>query len=149
LADGFDDGGERAAGGLVEPEAEDRGAEEDEGADDGGVARAGFILQKNGILAPVVADLDTGPVAADEGLPPFGGVFVGRETGDVVAGFRGGLSGRFDRAAGPYGQEGADERQADGEGIRRQDDQVPDLDSSVSGLGVDKKGGRPSVADLA
>jgi len=40
-------------------------AQEDQRADEIGIATAGFILEQAGVLAPMVADFHAGPVIAD------------------------------------------------------------------------------------
>jgi len=54
-------------------------------SDEVGVAAARGVFSPDGILAPVVAIFDAGPVTANEPMPVGMGVISGRVAGDVVA----------------------------------------------------------------
>lgn len=104
------------------------------------VAAAGTILTQEGVAAPVVADFDSAPVAANEFEPVFIAVCVGRATGKVIAALGAGLAGllegplaaQHDQAAG-IGE--VDRQGFDGEGV-----QGSFFDPAVAALGLDKKG---------
>ena len=81
---------EREGGKVRWQEGEEGTADEGEVGEGVGVAGAGAVFAPEGVAAPMVADLDAGPVALDEGEPLRGGVGVGLGAGQVVAHFGGG-----------------------------------------------------------
>lgn len=140
-ADGLDGGGEVAIIGEVEQEREDGVAQEHEGADKGGIARAGFVLVEEGVLAPVQAVFDAGPVAADERDPLREGTLVGVEAAEVVAGFSRLSAGLLAVAVGVDDDDTTGEGESHAGGFDRRHAQGADFESPVSAFRLGKKGG--------
>ena len=74
-------------------EGEQGAAQEGEVGESAGVAGARAVFAPEVVAAPVVADLDAGPVSADQVMPLLRGAFVGLLAGEVETAFRGGLVG--------------------------------------------------------
>ena len=81
---------EREVGKVCWKEGEQGTTDQGEVGEGAGVAGARAVFAPEGVAAPMVADLDTGPVALNEGEPLRGGVRVGLGAGQVVAHFFGG-----------------------------------------------------------
>lgn len=140
-ADGFEGGGDVVIVGEVEEEGEDGVAKEDEGADEGGMTRAGFVLVEEGIFAPVEAVFDAGPVSSDEAAPLRKGSFVGFEAAEVVAGFPRFGAGLFASAVGLDDDDAPGEGEPDAGGFDGGGAQGADFESSVSAFRLGKRGG--------
>ena len=123
------------------------GAQQGQGADEGGVSTARVILAQDGISGPMVANFDAAPMSADGLDPLVRGQILGAMTGDEVAtegceGFPGAL---VDAAAGD-----AHERAGAGEvALQRvcgMDGNLIGDEMSVFGLcALGKKGAGPCV----
>ena len=105
-----------------------------------GVAAARAVFSHKRITPPMIADLHSAPVSANELEPRCGAVLVRCGAGEVVMGLGGGLAGSFDGAAVAQDNQGSGKGEIgcerfDGKGV-----QTPDFDPSVSGMGIDKKG---------
>ena len=105
-----------------------------------GVARARAVLSHEHIASPVIADLYSRPMSADELEPACRGVLLRRGAGKVVARLGTGGPGFLYRALAAHHHQGASVRK-----VRRQRFYGPGVEgslfnSSVSGLDFDKKG---------
>lgn len=121
-------------------QGEQNTADQGEVGEGAGVAGAGAVFAPEGVTAPMVADLDAGPVALDEGEPLRRGVRVGLGTGEVVAHFVAGAGGARHRAGAAHDDQGArvgevDFERFNGEGVDPTGD-----DPAVAGIGEEKKG---------
>ena len=124
-----------------------RGAQQREGADDVAVAATGLVFEEDGILLPVVADFDAGPVAADIGQPLGGSDLVVGTVADEVAG-EGGLLARLfvGVAAGDF-HEGTGAREVALQGLDRDEFQI-ELDTAAGGGFLRLQGKRGVAAAL-
>lgn len=148
-ADGLDGGADVVVVSEFEEERQDGVAQEHEGADEAGVAGAGFVFEEEGVLAPVEAVFDAGPVTAHEGDPLVVGSFVGREAAEVEARFGGGRSVVLVVPAGLDGEEGACEGEAGGGRFDGREAQRADFDTAVGAVRLGKKGGSPLATERA
>jgi hypothetical protein len=115
-------------------------ANEGEVGEEMGVAAAGAVLAHEGVAAPVIADFDAAPVAANEAEPLFRGVLTGWLAGKIVVGFGGGEPGFFNGALVAQNDQGPGEREVGGEGFDGEGVEAAGFDASATRLGVDKKG---------
>lgn len=98
-----------------------------------------MVLAPDGIAAPVVADFDATPVAADELLPLLQGAFLGGKTGQVVAGLGRGLAGFLYRDFAVHDDEAAHEGEVGGGRFQGEDGELADFDTAVPEGGLGKK----------
>jgi hypothetical protein len=115
-------------------------AQQSEISEGGGFAGPGGVFTPDGVATPVVADLDSAPVATDEFLPLRRGAVGWFLAGEVVAGFSGSLAGLFDGDLTAYDDDTACEREVGGGGVEGEGGESADLYPPVPGGGVDKKG---------
>ena len=131
---------EREVGEVVRQEGEEGAAQEGEIGEGVGVARAGAVFAPDGVAAPVVADLDAGPVALDEREPLGRGVRGGFGAGEVVTDFVGGDGGAFHRAGAAHHDQGARKGEVGRERFEREGVDAAGDDAAVAGIGEEKKG---------
>ena len=81
-------------------EGEQGTAEEGEVGEGVGVAGAGAVFAPEGVAAPMVADLDAGPVALDEGEPLRGAGLASKKWTSIQAAMMSFLVGWFSKATG-------------------------------------------------
>lgn len=132
---------EGEVGEVIREEDEEGVAQQREIGEGVGVARAGAVFAPDGVAAPVVADLDPGPVALDEGQPLRRGVRGGLGAGQVGADFVGGDGGALYRAGAAHHNQGARIRKVGGERFNREGVDAAGDDAAVAGIGEEKKGG--------
>jgi hypothetical protein len=121
-------------------QGEQGAADEGEVGEGAGVAGAGAVFAPEGVASPMVADLDAGPMALDEGEPLRRGVRVGLGAGQVVAHFVGGGGGALHRAGAAHDDQGARVGEVDGERFNREGVDPAGDDAAVAGIGEEKKG---------
>lgn len=131
---------EREAGKVIGEEREQGATQEREVGERAGVAGPRAVFAPDGVAAPVVADLDAGPVALDEREPLRRGVRGGFGAGQVVADFGGGDGGALHRAGAAHDDQGAragevGRERFDGKGVDAAGDEA-----AVAGIGEEKKG---------
>ena len=105
-----------------------------------GIAGAGPVLPHEHVASPVIADLHSGPMSADELEPTRTRVLLRQGAGKVIARLGAGGSAFLYRALAAHHDQGASMRK-----VRRQRFYGPGVDgslfnASVSGSGFDKKG---------
>ena len=125
---------------VIGEEREERTAQQGEIGEGVGVASAGAAFAADRVAAPVVADLDAGPVALDEREPLGRGVRGGFGAGEVVTDFVGGDGGAFHRAGAAHRDHGAGVGEVSGEGFDREGVDASGDDAAVAGIGEEKKG---------
>jgi hypothetical protein len=104
------------------------------------VATARAVFSHERITSPVIADFHAAPMSANQLEPVAGTVLVGRRTGEVIAGFGGGVSGLFDGALATQNDQGSGKGEVGRQGFDGEGVEAAGFDPPVSGLGVGKKG---------
>ena len=138
----FADLRQRLVGEVIGQECQQRIADERQIGQKLWVATARAVFSHKGVTPPVVADFGATPVSADEPEPLGWPVFIGQGAGKIVAGFGGAQTGLFNGALAAQNDQASCKREVspqrfDGEGV-----QAAHFDSTVTGLGVGKKGVR-------
>lgn len=136
----FEGFGQRTVGKVIGQQGQERVAEQGQVGQEVGVAGTGAIFPQQHVAPPMVANFHPAPVPPDQPLPLGWAILVGRGAGQVVAGFGGGQSGLFDGALTAQDDQGPGEGEVGVERFEGEGVQVADLDPSVAGFGVDKKG---------
>lgn len=88
----------------------------------------------------MIADLDAGPVAADEGVPLGGGAFAGPQAGEVEAGFDGLSPGLGDGDLAAHDDQAAGEGEVEGCGLDGEGVQAAVFEPAVAFGALGKKG---------
>jgi len=129
-------------------EGQQAAAEEREIGQEIGITTAGAIFPHEHIAPPVIADFHPAPVAASERQPLVGAVLFRGGAGKIIVRFGGRLSGLFDRPFVMLNDQGAcigeiRRQRFNGEGM-----EPPEVNPSVSGLEIGKKGVSGSASKL-
>lgn len=105
-----------------------------------GSTGSGVILAPAGIAAPVVANFDASPMAADEAMPLRGRALVGQLAGKIGAGVGGGGGCLGARDMATHHDQTAGVGEADGIGLDGEGVQGAAFASAMPFGGLDKKG---------
>jgi len=121
-------------------EGEQGAAQQREIGEGVGVAGAGAIFAPKDIALPMIADLDAGPMTADQRVPLGGPALAGFGTRQIEPAFVGGLAGGFDRALAAHDNQAAGEgevgcKRFEGEGM-----QAAVFDPAMAAGSLEKKG---------
>ena len=120
-------------------EGEQGAAQEGEVGEGTGVAGARAVFAPEVVAAPVVADLDAGPVSADQVMPLLRCAFVGLLAGEVETAFGGGLVGFAGKNLTAHHHDAAGAGKADGVWFYGKDVQTALLGAAMAFGLLDKK----------
>ena len=131
---------QRFVGCLLTDKGEQHISNEGQIGQEVGVATAGAILAHDRIATPMVADLDSTPMPANQREPLTWGILVRQGAGEVIMRFFGGEASLLYGSFAPQHDEASSEgkigfKRFDGEGM-----DASGFDSAVGGLGLLKKG---------
>ena len=113
-----------------------------------GMAAAGTVLPKEHITPPMISHLNAGPVPANERQPLREAVLLGQRAGEVIVGLSGALVGFLDPAGVAENDQATGKGEISPHGLDSEGVQAAGFDSSVAGLGVDKKGVSVSASNF-
>jgi len=136
----FADFRQRALRKMFGAHAQQRAAHERQVGQQPGVPTARTVLAHHRVAPPVVADFHPAPVAANQPQPLLRSVFRGRDAAEVVAAFRAGGPGLFERPLAAQHEQAARIGEVGGEGFDRKGVEPTRFDAAVPGFGLDKKG---------
>ncbi len=131
---------EGEVGEVIWEEREECAAQQGEIGEGVGIAGAGAVFAPDRVAAPMVADLNTSPVALDERQPLRGGLGGGLGAGQVVADLVAGDGGALHRAGAAHGDQGARVGEVGRERFDRKGVDAAGDEAAVAGIGEEKKG---------
>ena len=105
-----------------------------------GILAAGLVLAENDVPSPMVADFHSGPVPTNEPQPLLRAVLVWRCAGQVVVRFGRALTGLFEVPSIAQDDQSSGETEVCGQRFDGEGMELAGFDSTVSGLGLFKKG---------
>src|SRR5205823_1100246 len=117
---------------VLAEEREGGAPQQGEVGDDVGLATAGAVFAAKGIAAPVVADFDAGPMAADEVMPAGVRALASLLAGKIVPGLEAVFAALLLRAAALHRDDGASKGKANRGRLDRPQDQPAFFDPTVA-----------------
>jgi len=136
----FEDFLEGDIGIMLRGEGEQGTAQEGQVGQSAGVVRAGPVLAPEMVPAPVITDLDSGPVSADEVVPVLRSSFGRLLAGEIKPGLAGRLAGLGEVNLAAYHDDAAGPGKAGGIRFYGEDVEAALLGAAVSLAVLDKKG---------